>query len=457
MPDTRRLSGSQKLRRTFAAVALGTLATLGGTAAAHAQYSPTHLRVGQTAYGATQYVSVGVDKSLIVDLPADAREVIVSQPGVAGAIMRSARRAIIQGSQPGDTNIFFLDGAGQPISVIEVSVTGASSTLAATIRRVVPGSDVSVQSFGDRVVISGTVETSGEAERVLAVASQFVGNPENVANLVTVKGSEQVMLRVTIAEVRREVTKDLGINLSGSLSVGQVDFAFNSQQTPVANTNGYGGVFNNGNLRIDAQLRALEQRGALRYLAEPTLTALSGQRAEFLAGGELPILVVRDGETVTDFKPYGVELYFTPTIRPNGMISIDIETSVSEIAVGNALTKRGAKTSVELPAGATLSIGGIIQDRLVHDINALPGLANIPILGALFRSREYQRNQTELVILVTPYLARPTHEAVVLPTDLMVPAGDAEAVFLGHIEKTYGVGPHGMRGGYSGSVGFMLD
>src|SRR5690606_31452716 len=202
-----------------------------------------------------------------------------------------------------------------------------------------------------------------------------------------------------------------------------------------------------GNFSLDAAIRALNQRDAIRLLAEPTLTAMSGHPAELLVGGELPIETTdNSGRTTTEWKPFGVELEFTPTLKANGLVGLNIDTAVSELRTDGALNKRAVGTNVEIGVGQTLAIGGIIQDSVRQRIAGLPGLGDIPILGALFRSREYQRSQTDLVVLVTPYLAHPGN-APVLPTDKFVVAGDAEAIFLGRMEAMYGVGSEGMRGG----------
>jgi pilus assembly protein CpaC len=197
----------------------------------------------------------------------------------------------------------------------------------------------------------------------------------------------------------------------------------------------------------------------MRTLDEPTLTALSGQPAEFLVGGEFPYQTTdNNGNATTAFKKYGVQLNFTPTVKSNGQIQLLVDTSVSEPAGQGAITERSAKTTVELPAGSTLSIAGLFEDQMRQQISSLPGIGNIPILGALFRSRDFIHDQTELVILVTPYLANPG-AAPPLPTDGVVAAGDAESTFLGRMQKLYGVGdPRRRHGGaYQGSVGFSLE
>lgn len=432
-----------------------------------------YLRISGASAGHTQQVSLQLNKSIILDLPADAGEVVISQPSVANAIMRSKRRAILQGTGSGDTNIIFLDAAGHSIAVLDIKVIGepsqVGSALEGALARILPGSAIRVESvtLGDdtnRVVLTGSVRSQDDLQRAVAVAIQFAGSADNVASVLKVAGPQQVMLKVTVAEVSREVAKQFGINLSGSVNIGGLTTSLVSNQplggaSGLSTNNGISIGGNIGGVSLQASLKALEERDAIRTLAEPTLTAMSGQPAEFLAGGQFPVETRGDnGAVTTIYKDYGAKLNFTPTVKSDGIIGLLVDTSVSEPTGNGALQERRAKTTVELRSGQTLAIGGLIQDRLRHQINQFPGLANIPILGALFRSRDYIRDQTELVILVTPYLAYPADQAPTLPTDTMTFAGDAEAIFLGHIEKLYGVGsPADMRGGYDGSVGFVLD
>jgi pilus assembly protein CpaC len=424
---------------------------------------PTSLRISKTETGQTQHVSVGVNKSLIVDLPTDVREVIVSQPGIASANMRSKRRAIIQANAPGDTNIFFLDASGKQISVLEISAVKDSSTLKALIASLIPGSAISVESFGDHVVLSGTAQSTDDLNKAMTIAGQFAGDPKNVANVVTISGDQQVMLKVTVAEVSREVVKQLGLDLSasvnGGLSTSFVNTPVMGDMSGATPTGTYTAGANVAGVSIQATLRALDRRNAVKTLAQPTLTAMSGQPAEFLAGGELPYSSTdANGNSTVTFKPYGVQLAFTPTVKSNGLIGLLIDTSVSEPVSGGALTTRQAKTTVELRAGMTLAIGGLLQDKVQQELNSFPGLGNIPILGALFRSRDFIEDKTELLILVTPYFDSAVANAPVLPTDKFPVASDAEAIFLGHMKKMYGVGDDANTAAqYHGSVGFSLE
>ncbi|MDR3472855.1 MAG: type II and III secretion system protein family protein [Devosia sp.] len=435
----------------------------------------THLTITHIGGSASQSVSLGINKSLIVDLPADAREVIVSQPTIAAASMRSKRRAVLQGMGVGDTNIFFLDDRGAQIATLEVSVVHDDSTLSAALAKLLPGSSIAVQGFADRIVLSGTAVSQDDVSKASQIAAQFTGgSADSVANLVTVSGPQQVSLKVTVAEVARSAVKQLGINLTGSLSGGSITSSILNASSlggasNVVTTNSITAGFSAGGLSLEATLHALEQRGLSRTLDQPTLTAMSGQSAEFLAGGEFPVpsSIDSNGQVSYAFKQFGVSLKFTPTVKSNGVIGLVVDTSVSATTTEGAVTVSGltipgttnrqAKTVVELPPGSTLSIAGLYEDKLRQQINSLPGVGDIPILGALFRSRDFYRSQTELVILVTPYFANPGPQPT-LPTDGVVAAGDAEAVFLGHMQKLYGVGnPAAPSGEYRGSVGFALE
>lgn len=458
--------------RLLALAGMLSLATLGLASPALAQ---SQITVASTAYGAQRNLDIELNKSIIVDLPAGVAEVVVSQPNVAAAIMRTRTRAIVQGIGGGNTNIFFIDDAGRTIQVLDLRVikepSQVGNALEEALARVIPGSRISVESvtIGDstnRVVLTGTVLSSDDKARAEQVAIQFAGAPENVANILDVAGAQQVMLQVTVSEVKRDVAKQFGINFGAVFNVGTtnlLNFA-NGLLTDAFPLDGLNASFGANGNTVSAAIRALEGRGALRVLAQPTLTAISGQPAKFLAGGELPYYTYEDNNNgdrtrTVLFKPYGVELSFTPVVKSNGAIALTVDTSVSEPQADLSISKRQANTSVEVASGMTLAIGGLLQERSSQQINQFPWLGDIPILGALFRSRDFQTEETELVILVTPYLVNPVPAGTIaVPTDLSTPATDAEAIFLGKLENQYGIaGSGGMRGGFSGSVGFVLD
>jgi pilus assembly protein CpaC len=475
----------ETLRLAVIAAALGGLFGLAplGFGGAHGG-EPNRLRIGAGAYGITQELEVGLNKSIIVDLPADVHEVIVTQPGVTGVIMRHKRRAILQGAGAGETNVFFLDAAGEAIAVLDVSVAPQRSDIAAllasTLARILPGSAIQVEAVeGDatagtnRVVLSGHAESADDIAKAIAIAAQFAGSADNVASVVTTSTPQQVMLKVTVAEVNREVIKQLGINIDAGFTSGVLSGDFNSVQ-PLGGASQVLGSstatlgVDIGGYSVEGTLRALERRGAVRTLAEPVLTAISGQEAEFLAGGEFPVPsgIDENNNISFSFKEFGARLVFTPTVKSNGKIGLQVETSVTEpttegsLSVGGitipGVKNREARTSVELGAGQTLAIGGLLQETVRQQINKFPGLGDIPIIGMIFRSRDFIRSQTELVVLVTPILAFPG-DAPRLPTDDMVISSDAEAIFLGRMEALYGVGDDGIRGSYDGNIGFALD
>ena len=459
--------------RCALAAGLAALMALAPASPVLAQQASAQVSIAASSYGAVRKLDIELNKSMIVDLPAGVSEVIVSQPHVAAAIMRTRTRAIVQGITGGDTNIFFLDDNGRTIQVLDMRVieqpSQVGNALEDALARVIPGSRINVESvtLGDdtnRVVLTGTVLSAEDKDRAYAVAVQFAGDEKNVASILDISGAQQVMLQVTVSEVKRDIAKQFGINFGALLNVGTTNLLqfTNRVLTTAFPVDGLDVGFSDGNGNaVAAAIRALEGRGALRVLAQPTLTAISGQEAKFLAGGELPYYTWdKDEDTRTViFKPYGVELSFLPTVKSSGTIGLKVDTSVSEPQSGGSISKRQASTTVEVPSGMTLAIGGLLQETTRQKIEQFPFLGDIPILGALFRSRDYQTEQTELVILVTPYLVSPSPaNSLPVPTDYSVMASDAEGIFLGRLEKIYGVGATGeFRGGFSGSVGFVLD
>jgi len=482
---------SATLRMMLAAAALGAAIGLMPFGFSQAQAAePTHLRVSSNAFGSTQSVSLNLNKSMIIDLPIDVQEVIVSQPAVANTILRSKRRAVLQAVGAGDTNIFFLDASGRTIVVLDVSTTGSNNAgganVAAVLRdtyaKVMPNSDIQVESVAlvdgqgnttNRIVLSGNAGSADDAEKAVSIAAQFAGAADNVTSVINVAGAQQVMLKVTVAEVNRSLAKQFGIDLTGKFSSG------GARTTPGCTQPPRGAAhlcsLDTPSLRpppagasLHSQDHPLAPRGRPPAPPPPPLSPPPLPRSACLPGGEFPVPTsITDGTVSVGYKEFGVSLNFTPTIKSNGSIGLVVDTTSSELSAEGSITvgsstlpgikKRTAKTSVEIGAGQTLAIGGLIEEKTRTQIHRLPGLGDIPILGSLFRSRDFIRSQSELVILVTPYLAKPTNKKPELPTDRMQFANDAEAIFLGHIETMYGVGPAGTRGSYDGSVGFLLD
>lgn len=435
----------------------------------------------------TRQVKLGLSKSLIVELPRAAQDVLVSDPETADAVVRSTRRAYVIGKKVGQTNVFFFDGNGRQILALEVQVERDIGVLERTIANLIPGSKVRAEPINDNVILTGVVRNPSDAQTAADIAARFVGAPENVVSMIDVEGEEQVLLKVTVAEVERATIKQLGVDLTAALNNDGTTFAAVTQNPfsvigqPIAN-NSAGVGYSNGTDSVSGTLRAMEQRGLSRTLAEPTLSAISGEKASFLAGGEFPVPVGRDreGNITIEYKPFGVVLDFTPVVLSEGRISLTVKTEVSELTTEGAFTLRGgtadngatvadltipalkvrrADTTIELPSGGALAIAGLIQDETKQALNGVPGLMDLPILGALFRSRDFQRSETELVVIVTPYTVRPTSpEALARPTDGLVPASDPSTVLLGRLNRIYSVnGGAKPIGRFTGQYGFIYD
>lgn len=423
-----------------------------------------------------RFVRIGLNKSIVIKLPADARDVLVGNPDIVDAVIRTRNTAYLFARAIGQTNIFFFDANGGQILALDLEVAQDMTALQKLIRRTVPGSRITVDTVGENVVLGGTAKTPSEAKLAFDLAAKFTNDAEGkkVLSTINVLGREQVMLKVRIAEVQRNVLKQLGINTTALFSIG--NFFLNLQNlnpltTPLISPNGgYQAGYASGGDSASVVLRAMERDGLLRTLAEPTLTAISGESANFLAGGEFPIPVAGDNDTVTiEFKKFGVGLGFTPVVMSEGRISLKINTEVSEIStdvsvslgtnvVIPSLNVRRAETTVELPSGGSIAMAGLIKDNARADITGTPGLKNLPILGALFRSRDFQQNQSELVVIVTPYVVNPVQEQdLAVPTEGLINATDRQAILFGRLNKVYGSPGKRPSGAYHGNVGYIVD
>ncbi|TXN55294.1 type II and III secretion system protein family protein [Methylobacterium sp. WL2] len=477
------------------------------------------LTVGSAEAASSRRVELTAGRSVIVDLPRDAKEVFVANPAVANAVVRSTRKVFVIGMADGATSIFILDAEGRQIAALDVTVARDLNlgTLRELLGQSIPGGRFDVRSSGASVLLSGSVNSSSDAQQAIDIANAFVGlggaaaatgAPSGgvsagargaVINNLTIRNKDQVMLRVTVVEVSRTVLKQFGINMTGNWSAlnplsGIYDVA-SGKQTGVSNLISNSLPFPiNGNIAgtnqiavsaqgagfsLQATLKAFEQAGVSRILAEPTLTAISGEAAKFLAGGEFPVpssATCAVGGVCTPgitFKPYGVALSFTPVVLADNRISIRVATDVTEIdpqqsfnyTVGNSTVAvpgtrvRRSETTVELPSGGVMMTAGLIQQVNKQAITGLPGLVNLPILGALFRSRDYQRMETELMIMCTPFIARAMEpKQVTRPDDNFVDATDGQAVLLGQVNRLYGkVGAAPLGRTYRGRVGFIVE
>jgi pilus assembly protein CpaC len=432
-----------------------------------------------------RFLALGIGKSVVIDLPRDIKDVLVADPKIANAVIRSAQRAYIIGAAVGQTNVVFFDSAGQQIAAYDIAVKRDLNGVRAALRQTLPNADIQIEGVGDSVILSGSAASPIEAQQAGDLAARLVGNAEKVVNSITVRGRDQVMLKVTVAEVARSIIKQLGIDLNASMSYGTAVVNFNNNNPFTA----FGRPLVGGNTAtaafgatpsVQATLRAMESAGVVRTLAEPNLTAISGESATFIAGGEFPVPAGFSCDPVThvcntqiSFKKFGISLNFTPVVLTEGRISLRVMTEVSELSNDNAITlnqngnsltipsikTRRAETTLEIPSGGAMAMAGLIQEQTKQAINGLPGLAQLPVLGSLFRSRDYVNNQTELMVLVTPYIVRAVAQKdLSRPDDGFAAASDPQADLLGSINRIYGVpGRVEPARNYRGTYGFITD
>jgi pilus assembly protein CpaC len=440
-----------------------------------------------------RFLALGVGKSIVIDLPRDVKDVLVADPKIANAVVRSAQRAYIIGAAVGQTNIVFFDSAGQQIAAYDIAVKRDLNGLRTALKQILPGANIQVEGLGDGVMLSGSVASPLEAQQAGDLAARLVGKAENVVNSISVRGRDQVMLKVTVAEVQRDIVKQLGIDLSATMNYGTavVNFSnsnpFSSYGRPLVATNAATGSFGgvNGVPAVTATLRAMESAGVVRTLAEPNLTAISGESATFVSGGEFPVPAGYSCDPTThvcttqiSFKKFGISLNFTPIVLNEGRISLRVMTEVSELSNDNSITlsqavtnntvnsltvpsikTRRADTTLEIPSGGSMAMAGLITEQTKQAINGMPGMTQIPILGTLFRSRDYVNRNSELMILVTPYIVRAVAQKdLARPDDGFAAASDPQSDLLGNINRIYGAPGRTQPGrSYRGTYGFITD
>jgi pilus assembly protein CpaC len=414
-------------------------------------------------------ISVDVSKGVLISLDKPADTVFVADPAIADVQVKSPKLIYLFGKEPGDTSLYAVDADQKVLLSRPVSVTRSVAQLQAAITKLQPGSGVHVSSVDKSVVLTGNVASAAAAEEVKHLAGAFVSDDKQVVNRITVDRPYQVNLRVRIAEVSRTVTKELGINWDTALRPDNFVFGLATGNPVIALPGGSGGSstpanipigpaaltkngqvlgltprnaglggtktdsialgYNTTRYSIDTVIDALDQNGLVTILAEPNLTAMSGETASFLAGGEFPIIIPGGslGQTTVEFKQYGVSLAFTPVVLGDGRITMRVRPEASELSNTGAvqisgtnipgIVTRRAETSIELNSGQSFAIGGLLQNNNSDTISKVPGLGDLPILGPLFRSTQFQHNESELVIIVTPYLVRPSSAPLATPLD----------------------------------------
>lgn len=470
-----------------------------------------YLKISKNAIGKTMRVNVGLNKSMVIDLPKDAHDILVANPKVADAITRTSRRIYIFAKEVGETNIFIFDAAGNQLLSLDLKIEREVDGLAEYLKKYIPNSEIVVEIVNDNIILTGSVPTPQSAAKAVELAQIFVkggaattpsdtfssggssggftidfGDDDErqsqIVNLLKIDAEDQVTLKVTIAEIQRTIVKQLGIDLNaagglGGLTAGLIgDNPLSLGKIGSSSRLNLSGSL--GSTSISSVVRALNQAGVMRTLAEPTLTAISGESASFKVGGKYQI---SNGKSDEDCKikhqfkevEYGISLDFTPVVLSPGRISLKIATEVSEPTTEGSYTIprgcaaaatipgiriRQASTTVELPSGGSMVIAGLLKDDIRQTISGFPGLSRIPILGTLFRSREYQRYESELVIIVTPYLVRPVaRQALARPDDNFNAAADSAGMFLGRVNRIYGTAEGRIpRGKYHGNPGFIF-
>jgi pilus assembly protein CpaC len=464
----------------------------------------------------TRTVRIGKNKAMLIEMPRDLRDVMVSAPEIVDAVVQTSNRVHLIGKKLGQSNAFFFDAHGEQVLTLEISVEQDTAVLDSLFQRLLPGSNIKTEILNETVILTGSVRNPIDSSRAFDIASRFIVSPApeddkrdklKVINLLSVEGEEQVMLRVVVAEVQRSLLKQFGVNIGAAINSGNFSTTLLSENAlPLTAAAGLGtlptpgiatigaaagtlGLFNKGptaasqpygnsgahafwnssDTTITKAVRALERDGLIKTLAEPNLTAISGESAKFLAGGEFPIpLVDSQGQTTVTYKEFGIGISFTPMVLSEGRISLKIESEVSEITdVGAvmlsnisipALKKRQANSTVELPSGGSLALAGLIADDVRQNIDGFPGLKDVPILGTLFRSRDFIKQESELVVIVTPYLIKPTaRQELARPLDGLAPASDRKADFLGHLNRIYGTETVLPAGDLKGDYGFIVE
>lgn len=470
-----------------------------GTAMAQSDSGSTTMQVYITRSGTgpeSEVLNLPLSKAAIIHLPVDAVDVLVTNPEVADAVIRTPTRAYLLGQAIGQTNAFFFDADGNLILDLDIRVERDMRALQEALDRFLPDRVVMAEAMNNHIVLSGSVRSAAEADTALRLAQRWTDDPENVLSMLSIEGREQVMLSVRIVEMQRTIVRQLGINLSAAGQLDDVAFNVATEQefSLVGRAlSGVSGQFDytntgGGDIRsAGALVQALERVGLVRTLAEPNLTAISGEAANFLAGGEFPVPVGRDrdGNITVEYKQFGVGLGFTPVVLSEGRISLRISTEISELTnqgslelgsqnvtddQGNVigtvpgltipgLNVNRAETTVELPSGGSLVLAGLIQEETRQNLDGVPGVQNLPVLGALFRSRDFENQETELVVIVTPYLVDPINQnEAATPLDGFRQTSELEAFVFGNINRAYAV-PGAQTEGrtWTGPVGFLID
>jgi pilus assembly protein CpaC len=476
-----------KMDRFIGAALLGLALGLGPMMTVSPGHAET-VRVLQEGRSAS--LAVPMNRAVVVESEVPFAELSIANPAIADISSLSERTIYVLGKAPGTTTLTLLDASGRLITNVDVRVAADISEFKERLGQILPGEKIEVRTANDGIVLSGTVSSAQRLQRALDLAERYA--PERVSNLMSVGGVQQVMLKVRFAEMQRSVSKSLsaslalnGSALNNNLGLAGGTNTLNNQgalagslggNIPASNTNNGAMLlgFGAGAVEVGILLEALESKGAVRTLAEPNLVALSGQEAKFLAGGEYPVPIAQEGGTITvEFKPFGVELNFIPRVVDGDLINLEMMAAVSSLDPTNgielnafrinAFQRRETSTTVELRDGESFAVAGLLQDDFRDTASQVPWLGDIPVLGSLFRSADFRRAQSELVIIVTAHLVTPTRgDTLALPTDRIRPPSERDLFLFGRVARE---GQPALRGAagevarqdFNGSYGYVMD
>ncbi len=479
-----------ELKQTSSGLSACALALAAGLVCLPWLTQPAHAQVERVEkLDVSDQVQIEVGKGQVIRLPRPAATVFVADPEIADVQAQSPSIIYLFGRRAGSTSMFAVDENDDLLLRTAVQVDHNLVSLRGAIDHLLPGHSVDVSSVDGSIVLDGKVESPRQAHELRELASRYLGEDETILNRTRVGAPTQVHLRVRVAEVSREVIKEFGINWETLFNSGNFTFGFASGRDLISsggsifrspanaggNAPGIGfGSFNSGSASVSTAIDALAEEGLVTVLAEPNLTALSGETASFLAGGEFPIPVASDdNEIEIEFKEFGISLAFTPTVLGRDRISLRVKPEVSELSDNGAITINGltipalatrrAETTVELGSGQSFAVGGLLSNDVQNTVSKFPGLGDLPVLGTLFRSQRFQTNETELVILVTPYLVSPVSDPVLAtPADGYQAPNDIERILEGRLHhariKPGRGGPQGPdKQRLVGPIGFVLD
>lgn len=448
-------------RRLAMLSVIGILVGTGATAQ-KAKLDPSQYPSREISVDATtiETLRVPIDQSHVFRTDVQVQRLVVGNPEVADVVMMSPNSFYVLGKELGRTNLQVYSGGDFPSAMMEIEVSADLKDLRRTLQSAVPSAKIEPRSVNGHLRLEGTVPDAVALDRVLEIAAQY--SSEDVINAIRITSPQQVFLEVRIVEASRNAAVDLGVELNAAHADGP---RFESESAAGAVSFGsFATSFIEHSVRIDAVIDALERRGLVRSLAEPTLTALSGETASFLAGGEVPIpRAGQDGEVTVEYKEFGVRLIFTPTVLSNGLINLELMPEVSQVTFAGdfpSFTTRRANTTVELTDGQSFAIAGLLQRSSSRRLRQLPWLGDVPLLGALFRSAAFQEDETDLVIIVTPHLSRPANasEPLATPLDFTAPTNKAELFLTGKQEVSRDNMARRIRErGISGPFGHIVD